>query len=427
MKKKSILSIALSMFAMSTLFAQDAPVEATPEKSTGKLTVSGYADVYYMYNMNNPSFVQGLSAINSGVGIENPGRIFDVKHNTFSLGLVQTKFAYSTDKSEVVLDLTYGPNAALGNFGNTAGVGDLFIKQAYLAYNFTEKLKVTVGQFGTHVGYELIDAPLNANYSLSYLFGNGPFYHTGAKASYMLSDKIGLMAGVVNGWDAMYDFNNKKSAIAQLYIAPKDGWDIYVNYVGGDEKKGFSFPTIKTAAPDSVNTTSHIFDLTTAYQVSDKFKIGVNAAYGMGKNLVVDPTDAKDGFGKASWYGAALYLNYSVSDVFGLAFRAEHFSDKDGVRYATASFQTFDATTGAVTNAVKGVSVNGFTLTGDIKLKDGHFNLKPEFRLDIANPIFADGATDAEKEFKGFTKNPGSDNKATSMMPTIGMAAIYAF
>jgi hypothetical protein len=411
MKKKSILSIALSMFAMSTLFAQDAPVEATPEKSTGKLTVSGYTDVYYSYNMNNPTPVQGLNLT------EMPGRIFDVKHNTFSLGLVQTKFAYTTDKSEVVLDLTYGPNAALGNFGNNAGVGDLFIKQAYMAYNFTDKLKVTVGQFGTHVGYELIDAPLNANYSLSYLFGNGPFYHTGAKASYMLSDKIGLMAGIVNGWDAMYDFNSKKSAIAQLYIAPKDGWDVYINYVGGDEKKGSSFPTIQFA-PDSVKTTSHIFDLTTAYQVSEKFKVGLNAAYGMGKKLAIDPTSA-DGFGKAAWYGAALYLNYSVSSVFGLGLRAEHFNDKDGVRYVALSFAS---------PGVKGVAMTGLTLTGDIKLKDGHFNLKPEFRLDMANPIFVDGATDAEKEFKGFTKNPGSDNpKATSIMPTIGMAAIYAF
>jgi hypothetical protein len=423
MKKKSILSIAISMFALSTLYAQDAPVEATPEKSTGKLTVSGYTDVYYMYNMNNPSFAKPQFDPNTGTftGNVNPGRVFDVAHNTFSLGLIQTKFAYTTDKSEVVLDLTYGPNAALGNFGNAANVGDLFIKQAYMAYNFTDKLKVTVGQFGTHVGYELIDAPLNYNYSLSYLFGNGPFYHTGAKASYMLSDKIGLMAGIVNGWDAMYDFNSKKSAIAQLYIAPKDGWDVYINYVGGDEKKGFSFPTI-AAAPDSVKTSSHIFDLTTAYQVSDKFKVGLNAAYGMGNKLKIDPTSA-DGLGKASWYGAALYLNYSISDVFGLGLRAEHFNDKDGVRYVgNQLFGSF------VSSGVVGVAVSGLTLTGDVKLKDGHFVLKPEFRLDIANPIFADGATDADKEYKGFVKNPGSDNpKATSMMPTIGMAAIYAF
>jgi len=89
------------------------------------------------------------------------------------LGLVQTKFAYSDKKSDLVIDLTFGPNAELGNFGNTTinhfvvssnnyqsqMIGtSAAIKQAYFTYKATEKLSFTVGQFGTHVGYEVIDA-----------------------------------------------------------------------------------------------------------------------------------------------------------------------------------------------------------------------------------------------------------------------------
>lgn len=404
MKKFALVTLASLMFSAFTSQAQDST-------KTGKLTISGYADVYYQYNLNNPTPEVGLfqSTAANADGVENLGRIFDVKNNQFSLGLVQTKFAYTTDRSEVVLDLTYGPNSALGNFGNVIGGNDLMIKQAYMSYMFTDKLNFTVGQFGTHIGYELIDAPLNYNYSLSYLFGNGPFYHTGAKASYAFSESFGIMAGVVNGWDEMYDFNGTKSAIAQIYVAPTDGFNIYVNYIGGDERNGLSFPTLAGTTTSS-KTVSHLFDLTTTYQLTDAFKLGLNAAYGFGNNLKIDGTQ-EDGYSKGSWGGAALYADYRFSEFFGLGLRAEHFIDKDGLRYISGTFG-------------QGCEVSEFTLTGDLKFMDGHFNLKPEFRIDVANVNDDMGGT-----YKGYVKNPGkgTDAKATNVQPTIGMAAIYAF
>jgi hypothetical protein len=367
------------------------------------LTISGYADVYYSYNLNkpnysnnNPSAVQPL-----GFGYENQGRVFDIKHNSFSIGLIQTKFQYTKKKSEVVMDIAFGPNAELGNFGNVFG-SMICIKQAYISYDATPKLTFTAGQFGTHIGYELIDAYLNTNYSLSYLFGNGPFYHTGLKATYAFSDKIGLMAGIVNGWDGLFAFNKNKSFITQLSIIPSDKLNIYVNYIGGDNKNSYSFPT--TGAPgstidDSIQTSSHLFDLTTTYQLAEKFKLGLNAAYGFG-NLKLDSTTS-DGYNKATWYGAALYLNYIVSKKLTLSLRSEHFADPDGVRYVGAALG-------------KG-SFNAFTLTGDITLDEGSLHLKPEFRIDMA-------------ENNVFVNNPGSSNPtATNLQPTIGMAAIYNF
>ncbi|WP_026209525.1 porin [Cytophaga aurantiaca] len=403
MKKFALVTLASLLFSA---FTSQAGVNEDSTKS-GKLTISGYVDVYYQYNLNNPTPDPGLTFT------ENPGRIFDIKNNQFSLGLAQTKFAYTTDKSEVVVDLTYGPNSVLGNFGNVLGANDISIKQAYFSYMFTDKLNVTVGQFGTHVGYELIDAPLNYNYSLSYLFGNGPFYHTGAKASYEISESFGIMAGIVNGWDEMYDFNGTKSAIAQIYVAPTDGFNIYVNYIGGDERNGWSFPTISnkfgTTPPGGTKCVSHLFDLTTTYQLTDAFKLGLNAAYGFGTNLKIDATQA-DGYSKGTWGGAALYADYRFSDFFGLGLRAEHFIDKDGLRYISSTFG-------------QGCTVSEFTLTGDLKFMDGHFNLKPEFRIDVAKVNDEFGGA-----FKGYVKNPGSsDAKATNIQPTIGMAAIYAF
>ena len=106
---------------------------------------------------------------------------------------------------------------------------------------------------------------------------------------------------------------------------------------------------------------------------------------------VVDETDPYSD--DATWKGAALYLNYAVSERFGLGLRAERLEDPNGVRY----FGPFEG--------------NDFTLTGDVKLANGHFNVKPELRIDTAkNPYFED-----------------ADGSLKKSQMTLGAAFVYAF
>jgi hypothetical protein len=316
----------------------------------------------------------------------NQGRIFDLNHNNISLGLVQTMFTYTKGRATVVADLTFGPNAELGNFGNDGTAK--FIKQAYISYDITPKLNFTIGQYGTHIGYELIDAPLNYNYSLSYLFGNGPFYHTGAKLNFSASEKVGLMLGVVNGWDGLADFNRQKSITAQAHVAPVSGLDLYLNWIGGDEHNTLSFFGEKSGCYTS------LFDLTGSYQLNDALKIGINAAHGSFFSGASESDAADPWSDDASWGGGALYLNYAATSNFGLGLRTEYFSDPEGVRYFGP------------------LEVASVTLTGDIKIAEGNFNIKPEVRFDRASNGFFENSNGA------YTKNNQT---------TIGAAFIYSF
>lgn len=396
MRKTGLLFFAAILGGFISAKAQSTDSATTTSTSTqGTLGISGYIDTYYLYNLNDPT---------SGL---NQARVFDTKHNNFSLGLVQTAVTYTKGKMKVVADLTFGPNAELGNFGNI-GSSAINIKQAYGTYNFTDKLAFTIGQFGTHIGYELIDAPLNYNYSLSYLFGNGPFYHTGAKLDYSVSDKFGLMLGLVNGWDELSDFNDRKSVTGQVHLVPVEGFQVYANIISGDESNGLS------AFGSKKGSITNLFDLTTSFQVNDAFKVGVNAAYGHFGTAYNRPVTDEDIAGAASpeeatmmeldragakdkdgnWKGAALYLNYALSPTFGLGLRAERFLDPNGLRY----FGPIEAT--------------GITLTGDIKLADGNFLIKPEVRYDnTSNAYFLSG----------------SDSKLKKNQTTIGAAFIYTF
>lgn len=445
--KKSIYLIAAGILSSVFAFAQET---SEPKKESGKFTVNGYIDSYYLTALNRPASGQLL-----GIGA---GRPFDRLTNQFALGLVQTRFAYTTDKSEMVIDLTFGPNAQLGNFGNAplgylpsnSAKGALYgtgaaIKQAYFTYKFTDKLSFTVGQFGTHVGYEVIDAPINFHYSLSNLFNNGPFYHVGAKLNYAISDKMGVMAGVVNNWDAMIDWKTQKSVIGQFYVSPIDGLNIYINAIGGHNDDGYLVtPTKVEPSPNYANTGAPynrmLLDLTSGYQVNEKFYIGINAAYGMymfntkGLGLPDDNvTFADDSKGKsAGWFGVALYPNYKINDMFSVGVRIEHFNDSKGLRYFGYAYAV-PTPGGPYTGAISAVN-NSVTLTAPVTLADGHVIIKPEVRLDMASASVYGGGTKYSLNYyedkDGTTAFDATDNKfkgGTPTQTTFGVAFIYKY
>jgi len=407
---------AFSFAVAIPAFSQDATEKKEEEKP--KITMSGYIDSYILHAFNNPKSgtLMGNSAANGGFPV---GRAFDRLNDQFALGLVQTKFSYSDKKSDLVIDLTFGPNAELGNFGNTKGSTNLWIpgnnyqsqligtsaaiKQAYFTYRATDKLSFTVGQFGTHIGYEVIDAPINYNYSLSNLFNNGPFYHIGMKASYTFSDKAILMAGLVNNWDNLFDNNSQKSFVSQLYLKPKEGFNVYLNYIGGYGDDTY-LTTVATSSGNAFleNYTRNLFDLTTGYQVTTKFYLGLNAAYGFYNFKATgadgDAIKAAYGSNKPSWGGVALYSNYAISDVLGIGVRYEYFDDENYVRYI-------------------GTKNTSLTITAPITLADSHLIVKPELRLDNASNTKVGDVKYYEDK----------DGNGTNSQQTFGVAFIYKY
>lgn len=366
-----------------------------PEESkNAKFSFSGYADSYYSGNFNKP-----LSRLNSGKN--QVARVFDQKSGQMMLGMVQVVGKYTNKRSEVVFDLAFGPNADYGDYGNLLSVlstGNekytstaLAIKQAYFTFYITDKLYATIGQFGTHIGYEVIESPVNFNYSLSNLFGQGPFYHTGLKATYIFSERSSLMLGVVNKVDGFGDNNRKKGLISQFFISPAKDWSVYLNFIHTND-----------ADIDSVTYTQpaayyRLCDLSTSYRVSDRLLIGLNMAMGSEKLPNAD-------HGRV-WGGAAGYLNWAFTSMLGLGFRYEYFDNASGIR----SLRDFEG---------NGTAVNALTVTGNITIADGHILVKPEFRFDSYSKRGLSEREQFEDARGGFTHNTQS---------TLGVAFIYKF
>lgn len=325
---RKFLATALVVAFFSPVFAQDST-------KTGNLTISGSVDAYYRYNFHN---AKDSFRTNNSTSFTN-------SQNSFELGMASIKADYTIGKVSATADLGFGRRANEFSY-NDGGSTVAAVKQAYVSYAPSDHVKFTMGKWATHVGYELVDAYLNRNYSMSYMFSYGPFFHTGLKADFTFTN-WGFMLGVANPTDMVSVSFAKKFFIGQLNVASSSGkFKGYLNYVGGK---------------DITETSYNQFDVVLTGVVSDKFNIGYNGT--------IQTVKPKGGDGN-SWWGSALYLNYDPCKPFGLTLRGEYFDDKKAVSAGRFGTSIFDV-----------------TLSGNIRIDN--LTIIPEFRLDSAkDPIF---------------------------------------
>ncbi|MGZ8557648.1 MAG: outer membrane beta-barrel protein [Chitinophagaceae bacterium] len=327
---KNILVFTLALATGHTVFSQDK--DSTEKRSP--LTLSGSVDGYYRSNFHN---AKDSGHINNFTSFTN-------SQNSFELGMASLKADYNTGKVQGVIDLGFGRRAEEFSYNDEGTLAA--IKQAYVAYTPSDHVKFTMGKWATHVGYEMLDAYLNRNYSMDYMFSYGPFFHTGLKADITVNSNFGFMVGIANPTDMMSASFAKKSFLGQIHLASSNNKiSGYLNYVGGKDLSDASINQI-----DAVITGT----------VCSKFSIGYN-----GTVKSVKPAGGSD---SESWWASALYFNYDPTSVLGLTLRGEYFGDKKGV----AGFGTnlYDVTLSA------GIHIDNLTIV-------------PELRWDGAkDPIF---------------------------------------
>lgn len=325
--KSTLFSAALLLTALANSFAQDATPPAT--------VFAGSVDMYYKYDFSK---------------FDNSLTSFTKSNDSFELGMASIEASHKAGKAAVFVDLGFGTRASEFTYNDDATT--FMVKQLYVTYDFSPSFKVTAGSFGTHIGYELLDAIDNKNYSMSYAFTNGPFFNTGVKAQYTVG-KYNFMAGVTNPTDfksAVSAGSTQKTFIAQL------------GYTGETGSAFFNVTSGSTNPVSTVNKTQ--FDFVASKKVSEKLSLGFNGTYALTSDDVIDESN--------SWFSLVGYANITLKKNISLAYRAEYFDDKDGV---------------------VGIGANVFANTLSLNFKEGNLTFIPEFRLDSASEkIFTDGS-----------------------------------
>ena len=325
-------------------------------------TITGSVDFYYRYNFNDP---RGGGVF--GEDFKNNYTSFTNSQNSFQLGMASLTASHSFGKASATVDLGFGSRAEEFSYADPDHPTLFAVKQAYLSYAISDKLKFTAGKWATHIGYEVTDAYLNRNYSMDYMFSYGPFSHTGLKADIGLGGKSAFMVGVANSSDIVAEASSRKYAIAQFSTATaNDKVKAYLNYQGS---YGGSFSISQ-------------FDLVLTGAVTDQFSVGYNGTV---------QTTKHSGESSASWWGSAIYLNLDPSSTFGITLRGEYFDNTKGASGAPVT-SLFDV-----------------TLSPNFKM--GNLIIIPELRLDAARDAV-------------FEKNNSMPAKSTI---TGIIAAIYHF
>ena len=321
--RKIVLTVSLMLMA-ALAFAQDAPASAT--------TFAGSADAYYKYDFFN---------------IDNSYTSFTNSHNSFELGMASIEASHKMGKASVFVDLGFGKRDSQFTYNDKATT--FMIKQLNFTYEFSDMFKVTVGSFGTHLGYELVDAVDNKNYSMSYAFTYGPFFNIGLKAQYSVG-KYSFMAGITNPTDFKSTIeagSTQKTFIGQIaYVT--DAGNAYFNVTSGSSN------------PVSDENKTQ-FDFVGSKKISEKLLVGFNGTYALTNN---DQDSSLDG----EWFALVGYVNYSVKKTLSLAYRVEYFDAKN-------------ATPGV--GILAGSSVIGNTLS--LNYNVGNLTIIPEIRYDSAS------------------------------------------
>jgi hypothetical protein len=174
-------------------------------------------------------------------------------------------------------------------------------------------LSVKVGHFYTTIGYEVVQATGNFLYSHAYtMYNSEPFTHTGALATYNLSEHVTLYGGWTMGWDSGFDDNGDNFlggvslnvtddlTVTYMVAAGRFGEDRFSNRVGAEQ--------------------GYMSSLLIDYSMSDKLTY-------IFQNDILD-TENNTGGTVRDTFDINQYLIYQLNDCWGVGARFEWYQNE---------------------------------------------------------------------------------------------------
>ncbi|MBL7707249.1 MAG: porin [Taibaiella sp.] len=304
-----ILPFSILLIYSSGLAAQEAKQNA--------LEISGFAEVYYQYDGNNPE------------RNTRPGFIYSHhRNNEVNINLAFIKAGYATGRLRANLALATGTymNA---NYAEEPGVlKNIYEADIGVKISRHKNLWIDAGVFPSHIGFESAVVKDNWTVTRSMAAENSPYFETGAKISYTTDNgKWLLSALLVNGWQRIQqrDGNSSPSFGHQLSYTPNK--HLLINsssFIGSDQ-------------PDSSRQMRYFHNLYGIYKINNQW--AVRASFDIGAEQKAKGSSACN-----TWYTTVLIARYSPTEKFRMAVRGEYYRDRNGVKIATGTrhgFQTF--------------------------------------------------------------------------------------
>lgn len=205
-----------------------------------------------------------------------------------------------------------------------------YIYQGYVGIKLAENLWLDMGIFPSHIGGESTLSIENFNYTRSLVAEGSPYYESGARLVWDVSDRMRLTFLVLNGWQEIRDSNKDKAGGVQWEYKISQDWSLnYSNFIGNE-------------APDSEQRQTRYFQ-----DFYIKGKLTKNWAiyfiYDLGYQKRINPNWVEklenpdlllvniEKKRYIQWQGYAIQMYFRLTEKLRLGLRAEGFSDPDRI------------------------------------------------------------------------------------------------
>ena len=287
-----------------------APTPETPRAyKLGPFDFSGFTDVYYSYNENHPT--------EEANGKTNDLYAFDDKTNQFNVEAA--KFVINLDPKPIGMrvDLLFGRANALYHSSRDNST-DNYIEQALLTtkLSHTHGTEIDFGQFTSSAGAEVVETPLNWNFSHSILFAWAvPYYHFGVRSSTPVTSTWTAGVQVVKGWNNVnLSDGGATIGLTSAIVKPKYTWS--ANFYTGP------------ANVYGEKNYKNLIDTTLLLTPTSKFSAYINYDY-MHQNST--PVVGESTTSSLHYQGIAFAARQQVSAKGAFAARYEYFADGEGL------------------------------------------------------------------------------------------------
>ncbi len=297
------------MLGLSTmLFAQE---ENKPFK------VTGYAELYYQFDANNPENNSRPSFVYS-----------HNRNNEVNLNLGFIKANYENEKVRVNLALATGTYMNANYAAEPGVLKNIYEANIGVKISKSKNLWIDAGILPSHIGFESAVSKDCPTLTRSMPADNSPYFESGAKVSYTSDNGKWFISGLVlNGWQRIQraDGNSTAAFGHQLTYKPSDKITLNSSSFIGNDK------------PDSLKQMRYFHNLYGIFQLTDKFALTTGFDIGAEQK-------AKGSEQYNVWYSPVIIAKYIPTEKLSFAARGEYYSDKNGAVIATGTengFQTF--------------------------------------------------------------------------------------
>lgn len=303
-----------------------------------KLTIGGYVSTYFAWY--------------SDTADANKFQKFPTtapQSQAFSLNLAQISAKYSSNSLRAITVLHFGdmPRSVWSPVYN-------YVQEANAGIRLFRKVWLDAGFFRTHIGLESIQPRENIASGVAVLTFFEPYYMSGAKLSFLASDKLTLQVNAFNSYNGFTEHNLKKAVGLSCIYDLSSKLSVTFNSLWNDD----SPDTSKLQSGRLYNNLYMIYK-------TRKLTLGLEANYGFQQNTSLDPAAPRKTAQMFSALAEAKYMLVKKLFIYG---RAEYFNDQD------------EMLTGPEVNQNKqlvGLTVGGATLGIEYKpLQNTYFRIE---------------------------------------------------